>query len=128
MKDLSWLESYSSVNMSILNTIFWNLLEFAEINYGKKIPIIKFGKFWKITISDPSCSRSCNFLMRRDLSFIFGYVVRFDMNFIYKKLLVLNFKESVLISRQNEFWTIFELLIFTQKNDFEMLYLANATR
>ena len=53
--------------------------------------------------------------MRRDLSFIFGYVVRFDMNFIYKKLLVLNFKESVLISRQNEFWTIFELLIFTKK-------------
>ena len=48
------------------------------------------------------------------------------MNFIYKKLLVLNFKESVLISRQNEFWTIFELLIFTQKNDFEMLYLAKA--
>jgi len=41
--------------------------------------------------------------MRRDLSFIFGYVVRFDRNFIYKKLLVLNFKESVLISRQNEF-------------------------
>ena len=33
--------------------------------------------------------------MRRDLSFIFEYVVRFDMNFIYKKLLVLNFKESV---------------------------------
>ena len=66
--------------------------------------------------------------MGRDLSFIFEYVVRFDMNFIYKKLLVLNFKESVLISRQNEFWTIFELLIFTQKNDFEMLYLANATR
>ena len=53
--------------------------------------------------------------MRRDLSFIFGYVVRFDMNFIYKKLLVLNFKESVLISRQNEFWTIFELLIFTKQ-------------
>ena len=50
------------------------------------------------------------------------------MNFIYKKLLVLNFKESVLISHQNEFWTIFELLIFTQKYDFEMLYLANATR
>ena len=50
------------------------------------------------------------------------------MNFIYKKLLVLTFKESVLISRQNEFWTIFELLIFTQKNDFKMLYLANATR
>ena len=37
MKDLSWLESYSSVNMSIFNTIFWNLLEFAEINYGKLI-------------------------------------------------------------------------------------------
>ena len=54
--------------------------------------------------------------MRRDLSFIFGYVVRFDMNFIYKKLLVLNFKESVLISRQNEFWTIFELLILPKKN------------
>ena len=53
--------------------------------------------------------------MRRDLSFIFEYVVRFDMNFIYKKLLVFNFKESVLISRQNEFWTIFELLIFTKK-------------
>ena len=55
MKDLSWLESYSSVNMSIFNTIFWKLLEFArisEINYGKKIPIIKFKKFWKITISD----------------------------------------------------------------------------
>ena len=62
MKDLSWLESYSSVNMSILNTIFWNFLEFprissnflefAEINYGKKIPIIKFRNFWKITISD----------------------------------------------------------------------------
>ena len=50
------------------------------------------------------------------------------MNFLYKKRLVLNFKESVLISRHNEFWTIFELLIFTQKNDFEMLYLANATR
>ena len=61
------------------------------------------------------------------------------MNFIYKKLLVLNFKESVLISRQNEFWTIFELLIFTKKIDFEMLIftkkidfemlvLANATR
>ena len=50
------------------------------------------------------------------------------MSFIYKKLLVLNFKESVLISSQNEFWTIFKLLIFTQKNDFEMLYLANATR
>ena len=33
--------------------------------------------------------------MRRDLSFIFGYAVRFDMNFTYKKLLVLNFKESV---------------------------------
>ena len=49
--------------------------------------------------------------MRRDLSFIFRYVVRFDMNFIYKKLLVFNFKESVLISRQNEFWTIFKLLI-----------------
>ena len=29
-----------------------NLLEFAEINYGKKIPIIEFKKFWKITISD----------------------------------------------------------------------------
>ena len=53
--------------------------------------------------------------MRRDLSFIFGYVVRFDMNFIYKKLLVLNFKESVQISRQNEFWTIFELLILPKK-------------
>ena len=53
--------------------------------------------------------------MRRDISFIFGYVVRFDMNFIYKKLLVLHFKESVLISRQNEFWIIFELLIFTKK-------------
>ena len=52
MKDLSWLESYSSVNMSILNTIFWNLLEFAEINYGKKIPIIEFKKFWKIAIYD----------------------------------------------------------------------------
>ena len=50
------------------------------------------------------------------------------MNFIYKKLLVLNFKESVLISRQNEFWTIFELIIFTKKIDFEMLVLANATR
>ena len=50
------------------------------------------------------------------------------MNFIYKKLLVLNFKESVLISRQNEFWTIFELLIFTKKFHFEMLVLANATR
>ena len=51
MKDLSWLESYSSVNMSIFNTIFWNLLEFArisEINYGKKIPIIKFSKFEQI--------------------------------------------------------------------------------
>ena len=100
MKDLSWLESYSSVNMSIFNTIIWNFLEFAEINYGKKMPIIEFNKFWKITISDPSCSRSCNWVLtRRDLSFIFGYVVRFDMNFIYKKLLVLNFKESVLISR-----------------------------
>ena len=52
MKDLSWLESYSSVNMSIFNTIFWKLLEFAEINYGEKIPIIKFKKFRKITISD----------------------------------------------------------------------------
>ena len=64
--------------------------------------------------------------MRRDLSFIFGYVVRFDMNFIYKKLLVLNFKESVLISRQNEFWTIFELLILPKKFHFEMIVLANA--
>ena len=43
------------------------------------------------------------------------------MNFIYKKLLVQ-------ISGQNEFWTIFELLIFTKKFHFEMLYLANATR
>ena len=33
--------------------------------------------------------------MRRDLSFIFGYVVRFDMNFIYKKCSMLNFKKSV---------------------------------
>ena len=33
--------------------------------------------------------------MRRDISFIFGYVVRFDMNFIYKKCSMLNFKESV---------------------------------
>ena len=41
--------------------------------------------------------------MRRDLSFIFGYVVRFDMNFIYKKLLVLNFKESVLIPAKMNF-------------------------
>ena len=48
MKDLSWLESYSSVNMSIFNTIFWNLFEFAEITYGKKIPIIKFSKFEQI--------------------------------------------------------------------------------
>ena len=64
--------------------------------------------------------------MRRDLSFIFGYVVRFDMNFIYKKRLVLNFKESVLFSLQNEFWTIFELLIFTKKFHFEMIVLANA--
>ena len=79
------------------------MLEFAEINYGEKILIIEFNKFWKIAISDPSRSRNCNFLMRRDLSFIFGYVVRFDMDFIYKKLLVLKFKESVLISRQNEF-------------------------
>ena len=39
-----------------------------------------------ITISDASCSRNCNFLTRRDLSFIFGYVVSIDMNFIHKKL------------------------------------------
>ena len=33
--------------------------------------------------------------MRRDISFIFGYVVSIDMNFIYKKRSMLNFKESV---------------------------------
>ena len=64
--------------------------------------------------------------MKRDLSFIFGYVVRFDMNFIYKKLLVFNFKESVLISRQNEFRIIFELLILPNFFHFEMIVLANA--
>ena len=56
-----------------------------------------------ITISDASCSRSCNFLTRRDLSFNFGYVVGIDINFIHKKLLVLKFKESVLIYRQSRF-------------------------
>ena len=48
-----------------------------------------------IAIFDVSCSRSCNVLIRRDLSFIFGYVVSIDMNFIYKKRSMLNFKESV---------------------------------
>ena len=42
-----------------------------------------------ITISDASCSRSCNFLTRGDLSLIFKYVVSSDMNFIHKKILVL---------------------------------------
>ena len=37
-----------------------------------------------ITISDASCSRSCNFLTRRDLSFIFGYVVSMNMSFIHR--------------------------------------------
>ena len=42
-----------------------------------------------ITVSDALCLRNCNFLTRRDLSFIFKYVVIIDMNFIYTKLLVL---------------------------------------
>ena len=67
--------------------------------------------------------------MRRDLSFIFGYVVRFDMNFIYKKLLVLNFKESVLrVSAKTNFEPFSNCSYLPKKNDFEMLYLATATR
>ena len=53
MKDLSWLESYSSVNMSIFNTIFWKLLEFArisEINYGKKI--LENYNFWYLIFKE----------------------------------------------------------------------------
>ena len=58
-------------------------------------------------ISDASCSRGCNFLTRRDLSFIFGYVVGINMNFIQKKLLVQKFKGSVLISHQSRFLNYF---------------------
>ena len=55
----------------------WNLLGY--VSTGRLV----------ITISAASCSRNCNFLTRKDLSFIFGYVVSIDMNFIHKKLLML---------------------------------------
>ena len=100
VRNLSYLSNATGIIQRSCHIIENELLEVKV--HVKLLGYVSTG-ILVIMISDASCSRSCNFLMRRDLSFIFGYVVRFDMNFIYKKLLVLNFKESVLISRQNEF-------------------------
>ena len=55
--------------------------------------------------------------MRRDLSFIFEYVVRFDMNFIYKKRSMLNFKESVAkVKSAPNFGKVTKTSIQTSKN------------
>ena len=65
------------------NQFWWDPSIFEKIPHFFKNPTF-FEENLRIIIFNSSCSRSCNFLTRRDLLFIFGYVVGVNMNFTYK--------------------------------------------
>ena len=91
-RDLSYLSNATGIIQRSCHIIENELLKVKV--HVKLLGYVSTG-ILVITISDVSYSRNCNFLTRRDLSFIFEYVVSIDMNFIYNKRSMLNFKESV---------------------------------